>query len=254
MTPELAAFSDWTLALLPRLFLYPGGLSVLAALLLLRPFSGGLHSISPRAILSDLPTSNLLSIALSWAAISLAPFPDASPLPFPVDRFALAILPALSLLLDITYKADHPRSVFPSAAITLALLVPALAPNALLPPPASLTISTALSMLAVASGLLAISPATALASQTRWLAWLCLGLSPLWPLIPLDSTIWASIITLLALIILSILSNLLARAGGLRKRSPRLYPPGALTPDFLLTLIAWLLALAALFLAIPFGL
>jgi hypothetical protein len=124
--------------------------------------------------------------------------------------------------------------------------VPSLSPNALLTPATTLTIPVALSMLAVGPGLLALSPLSDLSSQTRWLAWLCLGLSPLWPLIPLDSTAWASIITLLALIILSILLNLLARAGGLRFRSPRLQPPGA--P---LTLIAWLLALAALFLAIP---
>jgi hypothetical protein len=78
-----------------------------------------------------------------------------------------------------------------------------------------------------------------------------LGLSPLWSLTPTDNTIWASIITLLALSILALLSNFSARAGGLRLRSPRIYPLGALTPGLLLTLIAWLLALAALFLAIP---
>lgn len=253
MTPELAAFSDWTLAIVPRLFLYPGGLWLLIALLLLRVTSRGFSSISPRSLLGGLANANLLSVALAWIAVALSPLPGASALPYPVDSLVLAALAALSLLFDIT-NTDG-RTVAIGAAITLALMVPALVGGALLVPSGELTQSAIASVLAIMTGLLALSwtGRVYLASQVRWLAWLCLGLVPLYNLIPQGGVWWASLATALAILILT----LAARAGGLRNRSQRIYPPGetpgapssGTIPD-LVVAIVWLLALAALLVAL----
>ncbi len=80
----LEGFSDWTLALLPRLFLYPGGVWMLAAVLGLRFASGGLAAIKPSALVSDLSGVSLLAVAVAWAGLSLVPLPDASPLSAPL--------------------------------------------------------------------------------------------------------------------------------------------------------------------------
>jgi hypothetical protein len=257
MTPELAAFSDWTLALLPRLFLYPGGLWLLAILLLLRFTSGGIKSTTLRSLLASLANGNLLSIALTWAAVALIPLPGASPLPLPVDRLVLAVLPLLSLLIDITNEESW--SVAAAGAITLGLMLPTLAGGALLAQSGTLTLLGALSILLVLIGLLALSsiPGMGIATQTRWLAWLCLGLTPLWGLNLQAGIWWVSLTTAIAVVLLAALPALLARAGGLRNRSSRIYPPGAApgttprTTPTILVAIAWLLALAALVWALP---
>ena len=122
MTPDLAAFSDWVLALLPRLFVYPGGLWLLAALALFRLPSGGVHTLSPRAMLRDLADANTLPLALAWAAVALLPVPGWA-LPFAPGPYVLAPLLALSLLVDIKHEGGGEQALA-GGAITFALLVP----------------------------------------------------------------------------------------------------------------------------------
>ena len=122
MTPDLAAFSDWVLALLPRLFVYPGGLCLLASLALLRLPSSRVHTLSPRAMLRDLAGANTLSLALAWAAVALLPVPGWA-LPFAPGPYVLALLLALSLLLDIKHERGREQALA-GGAVTLALLVP----------------------------------------------------------------------------------------------------------------------------------
>ena len=50
--------------------------------------------------LDDLMGANLPSLAIAWAGVALLPLPGASVLPSPVDRWALAAVLAVSLLLD----------------------------------------------------------------------------------------------------------------------------------------------------------
>jgi len=106
VTPELASFSDWTLALLPRLFLYPGGLWLLVMLLALRFASGCARSVYPRALFADLSHANLISVSTAWVALALAPFPSSATLPSPVDSLVLAAIALLSLLLDSAEGGD----------------------------------------------------------------------------------------------------------------------------------------------------
>ncbi|HVF98659.1 MAG TPA: hypothetical protein VND68_02365, partial [Chloroflexia bacterium] len=86
----LAGFSDWALALAPRLFLYPGGLAIAAALVLAL-YTSRRATGTPvvRYAFSLITDANTLSLALAWAALSILPMPGTAPLPFPVDRFSL---------------------------------------------------------------------------------------------------------------------------------------------------------------------
>jgi len=191
MTPELATFSDWTLALLPRLFLYPGGLWLLAALLLLRFASGGGKAISLRALAADLGRANLLSVALAWACMALMPFPGAPALPSGVDALALAWLPAASLLVDL--NAYSRERALAAGAITLALLLPAVDGGSLLASSESSAFVLTFSALAVVAGLFALSLLgyAGIGSEVRWVAWFCLGVVPLWQRVAGDSA-WAA--------------------------------------------------------------
>jgi hypothetical protein len=239
VTPELASFSDWTLALLPRLFLYPGGLWLLVVLLALRFASGGARSVSPRALLADLSRANLLSISAAWVALALAPFPGAATLPSPVDSLVLAAIAVLSLLLDTAEGGDSPQShwrverrLWAAGAITLALVLPTLVSGSLLVPSGGSTLFLAASSLAVVAGLLALcwERNSEIAGQVRWLAWFCLGVVPLWQRLTGDSALAASLFVLVGVGIL----------GGMRNVQ------GSLRGEFLALFIAWLLALLAL--------
>jgi hypothetical protein len=168
MTPDLASFSDWTFALLPRLFLYPGGLFLLASLALLRLASGGVRALSPRALLRDLADANTLSLAVAWAAVALLP---GWTLPFSPGTYALVPLLALSLLLDI--KAIRGREqVLAGSAATLALLVP---PVEGVPG----LVVWAVVGLAVVSAVIALGASSrgTLAGQARSVAWMWVWLS-----------------------------------------------------------------------------
>src|SRR5437868_6034119 len=101
MNSWLGPFSDWTLALLPRLFLYPGGLWMLSMLLPLCLLPARRRSrafLPPASCL--LPAGPSPQLAVAWVALALLPLPGAAPLPFPVDRLSLAGLLVTSLALD----------------------------------------------------------------------------------------------------------------------------------------------------------
>jgi hypothetical protein len=170
VTPDLAAFSDWALALLPRLFLYPGGLFLLASLALLRLASGGAGALAPPAVLRDLAGTNALSLAVAWAAVALLPLPGWT-LPFAPGSPVLALLLALSLLLDITEVQSTERA-FAGGAVTLALLVP---PVEGVP---GLVVWSVVG-LAVVSAVIALGASSrgTLAGQVRSVGWLWVWLS-----------------------------------------------------------------------------
>jgi hypothetical protein len=253
MTPELATFSDWTLALLPRLFLYPGGLWLLAALLLLRVASGRAGAVSPQALASDLGHANLLSIALAWACVAVMPFPGAPPLPAGVDALVLAWLPAVSFLTD--RDAFRWARALAAGAITLALLLPAVEAGSLLFTSQSSAFLLILSALAVAAGLLALSllGATGIASEARWLAWFCLGVVPLWQVVAGDSAWAASLFVFVGVIALNGAARLPVLSGPKEEHSGSADRVSWGRPAALAVASAWLLALPALVWALLAG-
>ncbi len=219
MTPELASFSDWTLALLPRLFLYPGGLCLLVALWALRFVSGVGRSVALQAWLVDLSRANLLSIALAWVALALAPFPGATTLPSPVDGVVLAALVAISLLVDTAVEGGGrraERSLWAAGAITLALVLPAIESGSLLVRAGGSTLFLAASSLAVVAGLLALcwEGNGGIAAEVRWLAWFCLGVVPLWQRLTGDNPLAASLFVLAGVGILNGMRNVRGPSGG----------------------------------------
>jgi hypothetical protein len=264
VTPELASFSDWTLALVPRLFLYPGGLWLLVALLALRFASGGGKSVSPRAVLTDLSHANLLSIAVAWVALALAPFPGATALPSPVDSLVLAALAVLSLLLDTAIEGEGPGTegrLWAAGAITLALVLPGIESGSLLVPPGGATLFLAVSSLAVAAGLLALcwEGNGGVAGEVRWLAWFCLGVVPLWQRLFGDNPWALSLFVLAGLVVLNSTRRLRPISDYELERDPG-NPPSSFVlgirnwkPSGIAIAIAWLLALPALLWALLAG-
>jgi len=242
VTPWLAGFSDWTLALLPRLFLYPGGLWALLALVLLRLASGGPSTLKPRMMVESLwdfgfwildfgvirnPKSkiqnpNYVAAATAWAALALLPLPGAVPLPSPADRFSLAALLVTSLALD--WHSGEQQDVAHAStgiAITLALVAPLAQADVgthigvPLQSGAYWGVSGWLSLAAVCVGLCLLSTATAynLAGALRWLAWLGLAVAPLWAVsaeLPLPGIYWVSLTYALFIVGLAALGNLVA--------------------------------------------
>jgi hypothetical protein len=190
MTPELAAFSDWVLALLPRLFLYPGGLWLVAGLVVIRWARDGRGGVRPGHWVGALAQANLGAVATAWAALSLLPLPGAQPLPTPVDRWALGALLAISLLLDLDGVESHVRRWrgLAGAGITLALLAPLAGEPGLLVSEAALGMSWAarLAIFAVGLGIVVLvwSGDVGLGGEVRGLAWLGMALAPVWPLLP----------------------------------------------------------------------
>ena len=205
----LEQVSDWTLALLPRIFFYPGGVWLLAALVALRFAAGGLTSLVPSALASDLATAALPALSVAWVAVALLPLPGASPLAAPVDRFVLAALALVALALDRRHGgAVDRREVFIAVSITVALLAPVARGVSLLDGAPTWNLSSIFSMLCVAVGLAALSGRAArnLASAARWLAWLGLGFAPLladWVAIPLQRLILASLVYAAGIVILA---------------------------------------------------
>ena len=181
----LSAFSDWTLVLLPRLFLYPGGIWALGVLLLLRFACGGLSAVKAHSLRADFARSESLVIATAWASLALMPLPGTAPLPFPIDRFALAGLLATSFLLARRGASDMKRGRIPpiEVAMTLAVLAPMASSSTLLrigeSGNAAIANVAALSSLAV--GLCLLWPEVLdMGTGVRWLGWLGLGAVPLW--------------------------------------------------------------------------
>jgi hypothetical protein len=244
MTSDLASFSDWTLALLPRLLLYPGGLWMLAGLLTVRAFWGGRDAVRPDAFLLLLSRSNLLSTALAWAVLALSAFPGASLLPLPVDRLALAGLCALSFILDV--KAPTRSQVMACAGITLALIVPVVGDDGLLSTYTGPLIALSLSILAVLGGtaiLLVVEPEqNRLAADVRLFAWLGLVLSPLWPHLPLGLAPLSGVVASLIVFLVASLLSLAVKRGREASSLPWPIAP-ALATQWLLALVALLVAL-----------
>ena len=197
MTPELAQFSQWVLALLPRLFIYPGGVWLLVGIALIRLAGDGTKGVGPRAWLDDLMGADLPSLAVAWAGIAMLPLPGASVLPTAVDRWALASVLAVSLLLDSgTRGANGMRMANAGAAITLAIVAPLAGGDSLVGLPADYAsrapLAFGLAVAAVAVGLVVIVwwGGAGLAGEVRGLGWLALALMPvygdMWPVV----TVW----------------------------------------------------------------
>jgi hypothetical protein len=196
MTAGLSTFSDWTLALLPRLFIYPGGLWMLVALVGLRFVAGGRACARPGTFLDDLSRGRLLPLATAWGGFALLPLPGAQPMPFPVDGFSLCALLALSLVFSqaLEQRVDWREGII-GVAITLALLVPAIGERALLAAGSDGGLPTWLSMLAVGVGLAVLVPSATrdLAAGVRWLGWLGLLISDFGFRISDFAWLWASL-------------------------------------------------------------
>lgn len=199
MTPELTNFSDWVLALLPRLFLYPGGAWMLLAVLGLRLAAAGPASLRTRSLPGSLMRANIAALAVAWVGVALLPLPGANPVPAPPDRLTLAGLLALSLVLSYLWEEGARWQV---AATEMALLVAALAPLASSGTPTS-TVEGGLAawflLLATGAGLLLLAreAGRSLTVGARWLAWFGLGASLLWPLVEsstLPGALWVSLV------------------------------------------------------------
>jgi hypothetical protein len=197
MTPELAQFSDWVLALLPRLFIYPGGLWMLAGVLLVRLAGSGATAIRPGPWLEDLLRTGLPSLALAWVAIALLPLPGASTLPSPVDIWVLAALLAVSLLLDVGLRNPQGLVIKQTGeAITLAVLAPLAAGDLPITIPTDYLnhepLAFGLTVAAVVLGVVVILwlGCSGLAGQVCCLAWLALALAPIYGDMWTISTVW----------------------------------------------------------------
>jgi hypothetical protein len=223
MDTWLPVFSDWTLALLPRLFLYPGGLWMLLMLLCLGSFPGGVsQGGAPRSLPSTprlLPAGDPASqgaLALAWVGLALVPLPGAVLLPFPADRFSLVGLLLTSLALDWHAGAANGEGRSPAArtsaglAIVLAVMAPLAGGRSLLQGDAAWGLSGWLSLAAVAAGLLSIlalgtrDPAS---GGLRWLGWFGLAAAPLWTsgALPVagPAWVWVSLSYLAAILVLA---------------------------------------------------
>lgn len=174
---DLAGFSEWMLALLPRLFLYPGGLWLLAVIIGLKFVGAGRQAASPRALLSNLFSADLLALATAWSAVALLPNVAATPHTFPTDRLALSCLLAISLLLEPRKPGLHLE-----LAVLAAVIVPVAGQSSLLN--ANIGASGWLSLLAVLLGMAALVPQATnnLALAVRLIGWLGLASAPLWAL------------------------------------------------------------------------
>jgi hypothetical protein len=208
----LGPFSDWVLALLPRLFLYPGGPWLLGLIVLMRLVSGVPGTRRVSTLVRDYAATNTLSLAVAWVAVALLPLPGTSPFPAAPDRLVLAALPILSLLIS-TRESLAMGKAAAVAGLTLALLVPLLHGRALYLVRAEGPISVVLATLAVGVALVALWSDTPrdLAASARWLAWLGLGLQPLMllPQTLLPELAWAAALYILSLLALTGVARLI---------------------------------------------
>ena len=220
-----AGFSDWALALLPRMFLYPGGLAIVTALLLALFVLGPARTAALHYALQLLVHANIAALALAWAALSILPLPGVKALPFPVDRFSLVAVTGISLLVGlVASKETDTVELWPSLAIVLALMSPIALQRGFVPGEQSQGIVSHVTAAAVLAGLVGLfgSVRNGWSSAARWLAWWGAAFSlGVWP-----GDVWA-LITLPAALVLSSVAH---RMGWSRYA----------------TLLAYVLALAAL--------
>ncbi|MFL5734430.1 MAG: hypothetical protein ACJ78Q_14690 [Chloroflexia bacterium] len=188
MNSWLTAFSDWTLALLPRLLLYPGGLWALFMLLPLYLLTGvGGRGSGVWGWWSVFSGRSRLSVGVAWAGLALLPLPGAAALPFPVDRLSLVGLLVTSLALEwhsgVALRGTHlAPAISANVAVVLAAAAPLAGGRGLLQPASAYGSVGWLSACAVAAGLVALLGGYARdpAAAVRWLAWFGLALAPLW--------------------------------------------------------------------------
>lgn len=194
----LAGFSDWALALLPRMFLYPGGLAIIAAFLLALFMSRPVRTAVLHDALQLLARANIAALALAWATLSILPLPGVNPLPFPVDRFSLVAVTGISLLLDLVSRKERDADeLWPSLAIVLALMSPVALQRGLVPGEPSQSIASYVTAAAVLAGLVGLfgSVRNGWSNAARWLAWwgatLALGVVPgdVWELVTLPAAL-----------------------------------------------------------------
>ena len=231
----LAGFSDWALALLPRMLLYPGGLAIIAALSLAL-FKSRRATDTPllRNTLLLAANANILSLSCAWAALSILPIPGMAPLPFPADRFSILALIAASLLFDLVPAEEGDRGeLWPTLAIVLALMSPIASQRGLMPVGQGNNVTGYLAGAAVLVGLVGLfgSALYGWSGAARWLAWwgagFALGVLPAgaWGLVTLPLTLalgwaaqrlgWGRYVTLLAyLLALGALATALPRPPG----------------------------------------
>lgn len=210
---DLAGFSEWTLALLPRLFLYPGGLWLLVIIAGLRFAIAERQAASLHALLSDLLGAILPSLATAWAAVALLPLPGTASLTFPTDRFALVGLLAVSLAFE-SGVMDQGLRVRNNRLIELAILIAVLAPLAgqtsLLDTGSE--ISGWISLIAVFLGvaLLCHQAAINLSLAARLVGWLGLASTPLWTLPRLENPVRVVLVYMILMLTAAIMGRLAA--------------------------------------------
>ena len=216
---DLAGFSEWTLALLPRLFLYPGGLWLLITILGMRFIIDGRQAIRPGSLIVILSRVGLPSMATAWAAVALLPLPGAVSLTFPTDRLALAGLLAVSLAFD-GYSApkDEGRTTtghrslvtghFTELAIFISVLAPLAAQTTLIDVRSG--IPGWISLFAVFLGVAALSPqaASSLSLAVRLIGWLGLASAPLWMLPRLENPVRGALVYMILMLTAAIVGRL----------------------------------------------
>lgn len=176
----LAGFSDWVLALLPRLFLVPGGVCLLIAIGLHYLAAGNLRRTALRTLLRAFLKENTLALATAWVAVALIPFAGIAPLLFPVDTFALLALPIASLAFDQFGSSErNPLEIGGVLVITISIMALVLPERHLLitVSEGSTTIWPALVIIAAGLVVLAASAANSVSGAMRWLALGSLGLT-----------------------------------------------------------------------------
>lgn len=234
----LSGFSDWALALLPRIFLYPGGLAIVAALLLAlfmqRSATDTTRTTLLHKVLRLVAHANVPALACAWAALSILPLPGVLPLPFPIDRFTLVAIITISLLFDFTVKTESNRDeLWPNLAIVLALMSPLASQRGIVLGIGEPGVVDYLAGAAVVAGLVGLfdSVGYGWSRAARWLAWwgagMALGMVPggMWGFVSLPAAlalgriaqrlVWGRYATLLAylLALAALLTSLLLPPG-----------------------------------------
>ncbi len=197
MSP-LAGFSDWVLALLPRIFFYPGGAGLAAALCLalitLRGAASRGRGGVLLVVLRFLTAANIPALACAWAALSILPLPGVAPLPFPVDRFSLLAVAATSLLFDLMRPGEANRDeLWPDLAIVLALMSPLVLQRGLALGAQGQGVVAYVAGAAVLAGLVGLfgSARYGWSGAARWLAWWGAGMA--WAAVPGEAWGWATL-------------------------------------------------------------
>lgn len=187
-----AGFSDWVLALLPRLFFAPGGVCLLLAFALhytashYRDSRGtashNSNRTNPRQLLHAFLRENTPALASAWTATALVPLVGIAPLPFPMDTFSLLSLPILSLAFDVSVgnkkDVDEIGEIVGVLAITVAVLSPALSGKRLLLTGHGDGNPSWVVLGAIVVGLVALTPSAGLGINVA-MRWLALGLTGL---------------------------------------------------------------------------